>query len=743
MKTPMSSDTKLTKDEECELVDSTKYRGMICCLLYLTASRPDIMFSVCLCACFQEAPKTSHLEALQANDIVISKLKETVHSLRENANPDKVKKDIYEIETINIELEHRMYKLDLEPLAPKLLKNKDAHIDYIKYSQDHADTLREIVENARTLSPLDSNLDSALICSTSASGSKPTVHDVNVLSKSISAKRKYKKKIWKPTGKVYIEIGYKWKPIGCTFTIVRNKFHLTRFTSTKVVPLKETMIKSVLTPTQGIKVYSRRPKATTSVGSSSKSKIIEPRISNQSKPNQSGESTVSNVPSSSLINCRVYYVEGLEHNLFSVGQFCDSNLEVAFREHTCFVRNLEGVDLLSGFRGTNLYTSSIGDMMMSSPICLLSKASKTKKKYILVIVDDYSRFTWVKFLRSKDEVPEFIIKFLKMIQVRLNVTVKNIRTDNGTEFVNQTLRSYYEDVEAIATACYTQNRSLIRHRHGKTPYELLHDRIPYLSYLYGFGSLCYPTNDSEDLGKLKAKADVDFDVASTSRAAATSTQSKNVRLENSFSALNDDEDNEWKDNTTWQHSQQVLDVLNESDSEVDEVITLDDRAIGYFVIGNYIPLYLSVFWEYIFYRGLDSPLPKKSSLGPPLHEMTHGTLSSGIVPQPPASTPFIPPTRNDCDTLLQPLFDEYFLPPPCVDHPVPEVAASEPFVSTGTPSSTTVDQDSPSPSTSQTPQESPSYVIPLGAKEADHDIKVAHMNNDPSFGFQILKPSSK
>ncbi|GKA41117.1 retrovirus-related pol polyprotein from transposon TNT 1-94, partial [Tanacetum coccineum] len=225
---------------------------------------------------------------------------------------------------------------------------------------------------------------------------------------------------------------------------------------------------------------------------------------------------------------RVYYVEGLGHNLFSVGQFCDSNLEVAFRQHTCFIRNLEGVDLLTGSRGNNLYTLSLGDMMASSPICLLSKATKTKswlwhrrlshlnfgainhlarhglvrglpklkfekdhlcsacamgkskkkphkpksedtnqeklyllhmdlcgpmrvasvngKKYILVIVDDYSRFTWVKFLRSKDEAPDFIIKFLKMIQVRLKVPVRRIRTDNGTEFVNQTLREYYEKV---------------------------------------------------------------------------------------------------------------------------------------------------------------------------------------------------------------------------------------------------------------------------------------------------------
>ncbi|GKD94239.1 integrase, catalytic region, zinc finger, CCHC-type containing protein, partial [Tanacetum coccineum] len=75
---------------------------------------------------------------------------------------------------------------------------------------------------------------------------------------------------------------------------------------------------------------------------------------------------------------RVCYVEGLGRNLFLVGQFCDSNLKVAFQKHTCFVCNLEGVDLHSGSQGTNLYSMSIGDMMASSPICLLSKATKTK-----------------------------------------------------------------------------------------------------------------------------------------------------------------------------------------------------------------------------------------------------------------------------------------------------------------------------------------------------------------------------
>ncbi|GKA25183.1 retrovirus-related pol polyprotein from transposon TNT 1-94 [Tanacetum coccineum] len=75
---------------------------------------------------------------------------------------------------------------------------------------------------------------------------------------------------------------------------------------------------------------------------------------------------------------RVYYVEGLGHNLFSVGQFCDADFEVAFWKTTCFIQNLEGVDLLSESKDTNLYTISLDDMLNTSLICLLSKASKTK-----------------------------------------------------------------------------------------------------------------------------------------------------------------------------------------------------------------------------------------------------------------------------------------------------------------------------------------------------------------------------
>ncbi|GJW68054.1 retrovirus-related pol polyprotein from transposon TNT 1-94 [Tanacetum coccineum] len=374
-----------------------------------------------------------------------------------------------------------------------------------------------------------------------------------------------------------------WKPIG-------------KITTTTEVPLRKPTALENETPKPVVTlVYSRKPRKSKTNVPISKSKVLKSVSANKKEPN-SGCSKHMTRDRSQLTNfinkffgtvkfrndhvakilgysdyyirnvtiSRVYCVEGLGHNLLFVGQFCDSNLEVAFRQHTCFIRNLEGVDLLTGSRGNNLYTLSLGDMMASSPICLLSKASnyyvpglwtrrfdhlcsacaidKSKKKphklksedtnqeklyllhmdlygpmsvtsvngkkYNLFIVDDYSRFTWFKFLRSKDEAPNFIIKFLKMIQVRLKVPVRRIRTDNGTKFVNQTLREYYEKAEAVTTACYTQNCSIVRLSHGKTPYELLRDKPPDLSFFHVFGALCYPINDSENLGKLQPKADI-------------------------------------------------------------------------------------------------------------------------------------------------------------------------------------------------------------------------------------------
>ncbi|GKC97052.1 retrovirus-related pol polyprotein from transposon TNT 1-94, partial [Tanacetum coccineum] len=426
----------------------------------------------------------------------------------------------------------------------------------------------------------------------------------------------------------------KWKPTGRFFTIVGNSCPLTRITPKKILHLKETTSNSVETPKSEIKVYSRRPKQIKSVGSSKKSKIVEFKIANNSEPNHLWGSNATDVPSSSslvndrlsrlsfgiwtldlgnIIISRVYYVEGLGQNLFSVGQFCDADLQVAFRKNTCFIQNFEGVDLLSGSRDTNLYTISLNDMLKTSSICLLSKASKTKswlwhrrlshinfgtlnklakdglargipklkfqkdhlcsacalgkskksshqpkvedtnqEKLYLLHMDLSMRVESINKKKSKDEALNAIIKCIKNIQVRLNAIVHNVRTDNGLEFVNQTLRDFYENIgilhqtsvpctpqlngvverrnqtlveasrtmlifskallflwaKAINTTCYTQNRSLIRLRYNKNPYELMHNKKPDLSILHVFGSLCYLTNDSEDLGKLNAKADI-------------------------------------------------------------------------------------------------------------------------------------------------------------------------------------------------------------------------------------------
>ncbi|GJY88909.1 retrovirus-related pol polyprotein from transposon TNT 1-94 [Tanacetum coccineum] len=568
------------------------------------------------------------------------------------------------------------------------------------------------------------------------------INNVNARTKSKSVKKSSKRKVWKPTGKVFTNIGYIWRPTGRTFTIVGNAFPLTRITTTTEVPLrKPTALDNETSKPFVTLVYSRKPRKSKTNVPVSKSKVLKSVSANKKEPSQSWGSIVSDVPSSSLdeysfVNkflgtvkfrndhvvkilgygdyqirnvmiSRVYYVEGLGHNLFSAGQFCDSNLEVAFRQHTCFICNLEGVDLLNVSRGNNLYTLSLGDMMVSSPICLLSKASKTKSwlwhrrlsHLNFGAVNLLARHGLVRGLPKLEFERTICVLLVQWVKARKNPTNLNLKTptkknsifctwifvdqcvsqvlmersissslsmitldshgtDNGTEFVNQTLHEYYEKVgishetsvarspqqngvverrnrtlieaartmliyakaplflwtEAVATACYTQNRSIMRLRHDKTPYELLHDKSPDLSFFHVFGALCYPTNDSENLGNLQPKADIDFDE-------------------------------------------------------------------------------------------LTAMASEHSSSRPALHEMTHATISSGLVPNPPPSTPFVPPSRSDYDLLFQPLFDELLTPPHSVDHTAPEVIAPivdvvslEPAASTGSPSSTTVDQDAPSPS---------------------------------------------
>ncbi|GJT75690.1 integrase, catalytic region, zinc finger, CCHC-type containing protein [Tanacetum coccineum] len=255
------------------------------------------------------------------------------------------------------------------------------------------------------------------------------------------------------------------------------------------------------------------------------------------------------------------HMTGLGHNLFSVGQFCNGDLEIAFRSNTCYVRNLEGDNLLTRARESNLYTISISDMAASSHVYLLSKATSTKswlwyrrlshldfgtindltkhdlvddlpklkyskdhlcyaceqgkskksshqpklvpsthsklellhmdlcepmrvetineKKYILVIVDDYSRFTWVYFLHTKDETPEIIKKFIAQVQLNYNAKIHKIHTDNGTEFNNATLEAHYKKLgimQKISNARTPQQNGVVERR-NRTLVEAAHTML--------------------------------------------------------------------------------------------------------------------------------------------------------------------------------------------------------------------------------------------------------------------------
>ncbi|GJW94380.1 retrovirus-related pol polyprotein from transposon TNT 1-94 [Tanacetum coccineum] len=363
------------------------------------------------------------------------------------------------------------------------------------------------------------------------------VNDVNVHSKSKYAKRIKKKQTWKPTGKVFTDIGYKWKRTGRTFTIVGNPCPLTRFTSTKVEPLKENTLKSITTPNPDIKIYRRKTKVAKSV-------------------NLSSESSCPNCTMVFGLRMLQAYDRKplLAHQLY---------LEVAFRKHTCYIRDLKGVDLLKGSRGSNLYTLSLEEMMLSSPICLLSKASKT----------------------------------------------------------------------------------------------------------------------NEDLGKLKPKADIGIFVGYAPAKKAYRIYNKRTRL--------------------------IIETIHVT-----------------------------------FYE-LTAMASEQFGSGPGPQLLTPRTLSLGLVPNLPSPTPYVPPTKKDWDTLFQPMFGEYFNPPPSVASPVLAVVAPVPADSTGTPSSTSVDQDAPSPSTSQTPQEIQTPLFPSGVEEEFHDIEVAHLDNDPFFGIPIPEPNSE
>nr|GEX42580.1 hypothetical protein [Tanacetum cinerariifolium] len=250
-------------------------------------------------------------------------------------------------------------------------------------------------------------------------------------------------------------------------------------------------------------------------------------------------------------------------------------------------------------------------------------------------------------IEDRSQLTNFVTKFLGTVKFK-NDHVEKIMGYGDYQIRNVTILK----IEAVATACYTQNRSIIRLRHRKTPYELLHNKPPKLSFLHVFRALCYPTYVSENLGKLQTKADIGIFIG-------YAPQRK--------------------------HFEFTTDVPDESLKKIH--VDFDELIAMAF---------------------------EHNSLEPALHEMTPATISSGLVPNPPPSTSFVPPSRTDLDLLFQPLFYELLTPPPSVDFPALKVIA---------PIAKVVALE-------------PAPIISNDVEEDNHDLHISYMNNDPIVGVE-------
>ncbi|GKE29036.1 putative ribonuclease H-like domain-containing protein [Tanacetum coccineum] len=309
------------------------------------------------------------------------------------------------------------------------------------------------------------------------------------------------------------------------------------------------------------------------------------------------------------------------------------------------------------------------------------------KKYILIIVDDYSRFTWVKFLRSKDETPEVVIKFLKQIQVELNKTVRYIHTDNGTEFVNKDLTEYYERVGIFHQKTVPRNpqQNVVVERQNRSLVEAARTMLIFSKAPIVFGALCYPTNDSDDLRKLQPTADIGIFVG-------YAPSRKGYRIYN-------------------KRTRRIMETIHVQFDELTEQMA---------------PVQLSTRPAPIF--------------------MMPGQISSRLVPNLVPVAPYVPPTNKELEILFQLMFNEY-LDPCRVKRPVsPALAVSVPVNSAGTPSSTTIDQDAPSlsHSPSSSALHSPSLHQGIVAESTiKENNPFAPVDNDSFINVFALEPSSE
>ncbi|GJX50463.1 retrovirus-related pol polyprotein from transposon TNT 1-94 [Tanacetum coccineum] len=355
---------------------------------------------------------------------------------------------------------------------------------------------------------------------------------------------------------------------------------------------------------------------------------------------------------------RVYYVEGLGHNLFSVGQFCDSDLEVAFRKHSCYVRDTDGVELIKGSRGSNLYTISVEDMMKSSPICLLSKASKNKSWLW------HRRLNHLNFGTINDLARKDLVRGLPRLKF---------------------------EKDHLCSACQLGKSK--KHTHK-------------------------PKTENTNLEVLNT---LHMDLCGPMRVQTINGKKYILVIVDDYSRF------------TWVKFLRSKDETQRNDSEDLEKLQ-PTPDIGIFV--GYAPSK----------KLSKSMAPVQLSTGPAPTFMTPGQISSGLVPNPVPVAPYVPPTNKELEILFQPMFDEY-LDPPRVERPVsPAPAVSVPVNSAGTPSSTTIDQDAPSPSHSPSSSalQSPSLHQGVAAESTiREDNPFAPVDNDSFINVFAPEPSSE
>nr|GFA14621.1 hypothetical protein [Tanacetum cinerariifolium] len=418
---------------------------------------------------------------------------------------------------------------------------------------------------------------------------------------------------------------------------------------------------------------------------------------------------------------RVYYVEGLSHNLFLVGQFCDG---VCLLTKASSTKSWLWHHRLNHLNFGTLNELARNDLVRGLPLlkydkdhlcpsCQLEKSKKAshqlktensnkeilgllhmdlcepmrtesinKKRYVLVIVDNYTRFGCVIFLHTKDETPAVFEKFLKNSQLVLKATVRHVRTDNGTEFVNKTLTDLFESVgithqtsaEAVATACYTLNKSLIHMLYGKTYYELLKGKKPDLKYFRVFGFLCYPTNDYDDVGKLKSKEDICIFVG-------------------------------------YAPTKKAYRVFNKRTQKIQETIHV-----------SFDELSCAMTSEQLSSRLDPNPMaPAQHSVGPKLTALQSRRTRSALVNDPPTSS--VPPTMQQFQELFQPMMvdeDEEF-PPTAQIYPVHVNATQAPKNANGSPSTTNISEGTPAVTPSSSASKSPSSDTDVPGSETSLD----------------------